>query len=43
MSLNATCSVVIQKSILERRQDLGNFAIPCMIGNDDMGKAPCDS
>ena len=43
VSLNATCSAVIQKSILEKRQDLGSFTIPCMIGNADNGKALCDS
>ena len=36
--LNATCSAVIKKSILEKMQDPGSFTIPCMIGNDDMGK-----
>ena len=43
VSLNATCSVVIHKSIPEKRQDPGSFTIPCMIGNADMGKALCDS
>ena len=43
VSLNATCSAVIQKSIPEKRQDPGSFTIPCMIGNADMGKALCDS
>ena len=43
VSLNATSSVVIQKSIPEKRQDPSNFTIPCMIGNADMGKALCDS
>ena len=43
MSLNATCSAVIQKSILEKRHDPGRFTIPCMIGNVDMGKTLCDS
>ena len=42
VSLNATCSAVIQKSIPEKRQDSGSFTIPCMIGNADMGKALCD-
>ena len=42
VSLNATCSAVIQKSIPEKRQDPGSFTIPCMIGNADMGKALCD-
>ena len=43
VSLNATCSAVIQKSIPEKRQDPSSFTIPCMIGNVDMGKALCDS
>ena len=43
VSLNATCSTVIQKSILEKRQDPSSFIIPYMIGNADMGKALCDS
>ena len=42
MSLNATCSAVIQKSIPVKRQDPGSFTIPCMIRNADMGKALCD-
>ena len=42
-SLNATYSVIIQKSIPEKRQDPGSFTIPCMIGNADMGKTLCDS
>ena len=43
VSLTATCSVVIQKSLLEKMQDPGSFTIPCKIGNSDMGKALCDS
>ena len=43
VSLNATCSAIIQKSIPEKMQDLGSFTIPWMIGNADMGKALCDS
>ena len=43
VSLNATCSVVIQKSIPKKRQDPGSFTIPCMIRNADMEKALCDS
>ena len=37
------CSAVIQKSILEKRQDPGSFTIPYMIGNAGMGKTLCDS
>ena len=43
VNLNATCSATIQKSIHEKRQDLGSFTIPCMIGNAGIGKALCDS
>ena len=44
VSLNATYSTVIQKSIpKKKRQDPGSFTLPCMIGNVDMGKALCDS
>ena len=43
VSLNAICSAIIQKSIPEKRQDLGSFTIPWMIRNADMGKALCDS
>ena len=43
VSLTATCSVVIQKSLSEKMQDLGSFTIPCKVGNFDMGKALCDS
>ena len=43
VSLNATYSAVIQKSIPEKMQDPCSFTIPYMIGNADMGKALCDS
>ena len=43
VSLTTTYSAVIQKSIPEKMQDLGNFTIPCKIRNSDMGKALCDS
>ena len=43
VSLTATCSVVIQKTLLEKRQDLGSFTISCKIGDAGMGKALCDS
>ena len=42
VSLNATCSIVIQKSIPKKRQDPGNFTVPCMIRNANIGKALCD-
>ena len=43
VSLIATCSVVIQRSLLEKMQDLGSFTIPYTIGISEMGKALCDS
>ena len=43
VSLTATRSAVIQKSLQEKMQDLGNFTIPWKIENSDMGKALCDS
>ena len=43
VSLTATCSAVIQKTLPEKRQDPGSFTIPCKIGDVDMGKALCDS
>ena len=42
VSLTTTCSAVIQKSLLEKMQDLGSFTIPCKIGDFEMGKALCD-
>ena len=43
VSLAATCSVVIQKTLPGKMQDPGSFTIPCKIGDADMGKALCDS
>ena len=43
VSLTTTFSVVIQKTLLEKRQDPGSFTVPCKIGDADMGKALCDS
>ena len=43
VSMAATCSAVIQNSILEKMQDPGSFTIPCEIGHADVGKALCDS
>ena len=43
VSLIATCSAVIQRSLLEKMQDPISFTIPCIIGNSEMGKALCDS
>ena len=42
MSLTATCSAVIQKTLPDKRHDPGSFTIPCKIGDADMGKALCD-
>ena len=38
VSLIATCSAVIQKSLPKKMQDPSNFTIPCKIGQTDMGK-----
>ena len=43
VSLTATYSAVIQRSLPEKMQDPGSFTIPCTIGNSKMGKAFCDS
>ena len=32
MSLTTTCSVVIQKTLPEKMQDLGSFTIPAKLG-----------
>ena len=41
MSLTATCSAVIQKTLPEKMQDPGSFTIRCKIWDADMGKALC--
>ena len=43
VNLTATCSAVIQKSLLEKIQDPGSFTIPYRIENSEMGKTLCDS
>ena len=43
VSLTATCSAVIQKTLPKKMQDLGSFTIPNKIRDADMGKALCDS
>ena len=42
VSLTATCSVVIQKTLQEKMKDPRSFTIPCKTGDADMGKALCD-
>ena len=42
LSLTATYSTVIQKSLLKKMHNPGSFTIPCKIGNAEMGKALCD-
>ena len=42
VSLIATCSAVIRKTLLERMQDPGSFTIPCKIGDANIGKTLCD-
>ena len=43
VSLTATCSAVIQKSLPGKMKDLGSFTIPCIIGKYEFKKAWCDS
>ena len=43
MSLTATCSAMIQKTLPEKMQDPSSFTIPYKIRDADMGKALCDS
>ena len=40
--LTANCSVVIQKSLLAKMKDPGNFTIPCSIGKYEFKEALCD-
>ena len=42
VSLTATCSAVIQNSLLKNMQDPGSFTMPCKIGHADVGKTLCD-
>ena len=37
VNLTTTCSVVIQRTLLMKMQDLGSFTIPCTIGDFEMG------
>ena len=43
VSLIATCSAVIQKSLLVKMKDPGSFTIPCTIGKYEFKKALCES
>ena len=42
VSLTATCSAVIQRSLPAKMKDLGSFTIPCSIGKYEFKKALCD-
>ena len=42
VSLTATYSAVIQKTLPEKRQDRSSFTIPYKIGDAHMDKALCD-
>ena len=42
VSLIATCSVVIQKSLPAKMKDPGSFTIPCSIGKYEFKEALCD-
>ena len=43
MNLTATCSAVIQRSLLAKMKDLGSFTTPYSIGKYEFKKALCDS
>ena len=43
VSLTATCSAVIQKSLLAKTKDPSSFTIPCTIMKYEFKKALCDS
>ena len=42
MSLTATCSAVIQRSLPAKMKDPGSFTIPCSIGKYEFKKSLCD-
>ena len=43
VSLIATCSAIIQKSLPAKMKDPGSFPIPCSIGKYEFKEALCDS
>ena len=43
VSLTATCSAIIQKSLPAKMKDPGNFTILCTIGKYEFKQALCDS
>ena len=43
VSLTATCSIVIQKSLPVKMKDPCSFTIPCSIGKHEFKEALCDS
>ena len=43
LNLNATCSVVFQRSLSAKIKHPGSFIIPCSIGKYEFKKALCDS
>ena len=43
VNLLANCSVVIQRRMPQKMQDLRSFTILCAIGNHEFGRALCDS
>ena len=42
VKLTATCSAVIQRSLIAKMKDPGQFTIPCSIGKYEFNKALCD-
>ena len=43
VNLTATCSAIIQRSLLTKMKDPGSFTIPCSIRKYEFKKALCDS
>ena len=42
ISLSYNCSAIIQRKLLKKQRDPGNFTIPCAIGEHNFKKALCD-
>ncbi|CAL1383125.1 unnamed protein product [Linum trigynum] len=42
VTLTPECSVVIQNKFPEKREDLGSFTIPCIVGETEFTKSLCD-
>ncbi|XP_058008244.1 uncharacterized protein LOC131182895 [Hevea brasiliensis] len=42
VALTEECSAILQNKLPPKLKDLGNFSIPCLISNMNIGKALCD-